>query len=81
MLCDLFNEQYLPDNRKYALLCEYFVVLPVSVSKFQLNEECQIENWTRLTDEHVDGRMRITTTDIKPDTERLLRQQPYKMSH
>jgi hypothetical protein len=36
---------------------------------------------TRLADEHLEGCMRIATTEIKPDIERLLKQKQCQMSH
>jgi hypothetical protein len=41
---------------------------------FSLMENVKSRAKTRFTDEHLDGCVRIATTEIKPDIERLLKQ-------
>jgi hypothetical protein len=41
---------------------------------FSLIKNVQLRTRTRLTDEHLEGCVRIAATEIKPDTEMLLKQ-------
>jgi hypothetical protein len=65
----------LPDIRKQDLFMS-----PVFGSKYGCEQLFnQMKNVksrarTRLADEHLEGCMRIATTEIKPDTETLLKQ-------
>jgi hypothetical protein len=41
---------------------------------FSLIKNVKSKTRTRLTDQHLQGCMRIATTEIKPDTEKLIKQ-------
>lgn len=77
MLCHGFDEQYLPDIRKHAFCCYCAVVLPVSVSKFELDQDLG----RALLMKTLMDSCEFATTEAKPDTERLLKQEPCKVSH
>jgi hypothetical protein len=47
---------------------------------FSLLKNIKSINTTRLTDEHLEGRMRIATTEVKPDIESLTKPKQYKIS-
>jgi hypothetical protein len=74
-MCD---ENWLHDIRRHALLA-----LPILGSDYvcELIKNFRSRARTLITDEALDGFMRITTTEIKFGTERLLKQKRHQISH
>jgi hypothetical protein len=72
ILCD---EQWLLDKRKHiSLLSSVFGSSYSSEQMFGLIKNVKSRTKTHLSEEHLVGCMRIATTEINPDTEKLTKQ-------
>jgi hypothetical protein len=72
----------LPDIKKHALLMSpLFGSIHHCEQVFTVMKSVESRATTHHTDEHLEESMRIVTTEIKPEIERLLRQKQCQISH
>jgi hypothetical protein len=78
----MYDGKYLPVIRKHVLLMSSVFGRKYSCEQlFSLMKADKSRTRTRLTDEHLEGCMRIGTTEIKPHFHRLVMQNQCQISH
>jgi hypothetical protein len=71
-----YDEKYLRFSEKVLLMPSVFGSERVLRSVKNINSRVR----TRLTDRHLEGCMRIVATEIKPDTEKLMKLKQCRIS-
>jgi hypothetical protein len=72
--CKCVCQEKYPGKRKHALfMSSLFGSINICEQLFSRMETINSETRIRVTDEHLDANLRITTTSVKPDIEPLIK--------